>query len=89
MEVIDPCINHVTVTPQLQTIDTLPTYYYTGDTPSAQFTMVAFAIDPDFCTPVHSCDMISGARLDLCSIAESETSGTFNAASGDYELVSN
>ena len=51
--------------------------------------MVPFVIAPDFCVPVHSCTMTAGARLDLCTILESNTSSTFDPVSGDYELVTN
>ena len=84
IEIHDPCPHDAILTAVTQTDPAV--YNYSG---VASFVMAPFAIAPaGFCTAVHSCSMIDGARLDLCDIATANSVGTFNHASGNYEFKS-
>ena len=86
IEIIDPCLDHATLTPQSQTNPS--TYYYTGDSPAAQFTLNPFEIEPEgFCTATYSCKVVSGPRTDLCTIDETGpeiAKGVFDPVTGEY-----
>ena len=88
IDIIDPCLDHASLTPQSQTNPN--TYYYTGDSPAAQFTLNPFEIEPeDFCTATvtYSCEVVSGPRTDLCTIDEAGpdlVKGVFDPVTGGY-----
>ena len=77
------------LTPQAQTNPA--DYLYTGSAPSAVFTLAPWTIaPPGFCTPTHSCAVLSGpVALDLCTIADGLSTGVFDASTGGYTFTSN
>ena len=57
IEIIDPCLNHAILIPAPQ-VDP-PKYYYTGNEPAAQFSLVPFGIEPEnFCSISLFCSVI-------------------------------
>ena len=73
--IIDPCLAPDSVVAPAQM--TVPAYLYTGAAPLVDFTMAAFDIFPPTCIPVYSCQLSTGA-VDICSITEALTTGTFD-----------
>ena len=65
-------------------------YLYTGNSPSASFTMNPFLVDPPgYCTILYSCQTIAGpVALDLCAINDGLSLGTFDAATGNFVFES-
>ena len=67
-------------------------YLYTGNSPSASFTMNPFLVDPPgYCTILYSCQTIAGPvapALDLCAINDGLSRGTFDAATGNFVFES-
>lgn len=58
VNVINPCRNGATITPNSQTNPAA--YAYTGSTPPAIFTLTPFTIDPSFCTQTFTCFTLIG-----------------------------
>jgi len=52
------------------------------------FKMNPFIANPGICTPVYSCNMVSGPSLDLCAKADGTTQGVFSVITGNYEFYS-
>ena len=52
------------------------------------FQMNPFIANPGICTPVYSCNMVLGPRLDLCAKADGTTQGVFSVITGNYEFYS-
>ena len=85
VQIIDPCLEHAELTAVLQTDP--DTYWYTGDSPSANFNLEPFTITPvGFCNAVHSCTVISGPRQDLCNLSTANSRGIFSAGTGNYKF---
>ena len=86
IEIVDPCLNNAILIPEPQTDP--PDYYYTGMSPSADFLLNPFIINPpNFCTADLSCAVSSGPRTDLCDISDGLSMGMFTPT-GDYTFVS-
>ena len=83
----DPCLDPELVAATPQTDPQI--YDYTSQFPSAQFYLAPFDIEPpNVCTINFACQVISGDRLDLCSINDGTSQGIFDPATGNYEFYS-
>lgn len=78
VNVIDPCLNDATISGNTQTNPA--DYSYTGITPSADFTLTPFTINPTFCMQTFSCLTLVGTP-DICSIPGVSS---FDAATGAF-----
>ena len=83
---IDQCFSPtITVPTQTNPAD----YYYTYDSPLAEFTLNAFTINPSVCPVTYSCAITSGPRTDLCTFDDGlGTIGQFDPALGNYDFRS-
>jgi len=68
---------------------TVAPYIYTANTPALGFSMNPFVVDPVICPVTYSCQVLAGApRLDICSIVDGATKGTFDSMTGDFAFES-
>ena len=81
MNVINPCLNDATITPNAQTNPA--GYAYTGASPPADFTLTPFTIVPMFCIETFSCTTVAGTP-DICSIGGVST---FDSATGAFQFA--
>ena len=71
IEFINPCPDPESVSSVLQ--QDPDEYTYTAQTPSMQFNLEPFEVEPSVCTITYSCKVIAGDRNDLCSITDGST----------------
>ena len=77
VNVIDPCLNDATITPNAQTNPAA--YSYTAFSPAATFTLNPFTIFPTFCVETFSCLTLVGTEI--CSVPGVST---FDTTTGAY-----
>ena len=64
-------------------------YIYTANAPALAFTMNPFVVDPVICPVTYTCQVLAGSpRLDICSIIEGATKGTFDSITGNFVFES-
>ena len=85
IDVIGRCVNLESVdAPAQQNPDD---YYYTEA--GLMFELNPYTVTPNDCgVVVYSCEVISGARTDLCSINEESTQANFDSVHGNYHFKS-
>ena len=84
--VTDPCSEPFGITATSQMF--VEPYLFTGDSPSLDFLMNPFETDPPSCPVTYSCEMMLGASFDLCQVIDEDTVGSFDTATGNYQLKS-
>lgn len=64
-------------------------YSYEGvDEPILKYVDPPFLVDPADCIVKYSCDVLSGARTDLCDLDEDFTKSSFDTQTGVYSFAS-
>ena len=71
IDISNPCPDPdlVLATPQM----TLLPYKYTGASSKAQFTLNPFTVVPSTCPVLYSCEIVTGPRLDICTVNDGTT----------------
>ena len=65
-------------------------YLYTGAASKVDYTPNTFTVDPSVCPVSFSCQLLTGPRsdVDLCSVDDGTTQGTFSTSSGQFTFQS-
>lgn len=87
IEFIDPCPIPEDLTAPDQTDP--EDYYYTGDSPSAEFTANPWVVEPPVCAIEYSCRTTGSPMtplVDLCDFNDGDTVGNFDAITGNYSF---